>query len=990
VLSVIGYAVNPDYVNLVLGGVLFAVVLITAAISFKQQRDSEAAMGAFLNMLPQRTTVIRDGLQQEVPVVELVVGDVVLVRGGDKVPADLRVLSATNAKVECSALTGEAEPIELTADADDTSVAEAESHALAFNGSLCLDGTVVGLVVATGDRTMVGSIASLSTNTETRETTMEREIKRFVYFIAALAITMGVVFFAIGVGRRQGQDAVNIFINGFLVVIVANVPQGMPATVTSLLTITARQLAKRNVLVKRLDSVEALGATSVIASDKTGTLTMNKMTVTDAWCDGTTGLAALQGAADGGGAASACSLLTVVATVCNNAVLDRGAAGGAEQLATLEVAAGAVAVEMQPMGGERDFVGNPSEVALVKFFDAVQPHEELRERYQVVHEIPFNSTNKWHVVVVRVDATDSLFSGLPADGADEGDLYGVLMKGAPERVLDHCSSYYQNGALHSVNDEFRRKFEHAYRRFGSRGQRVLGFCLCTFRHPATASADFENSDVPMNDMVFLGLTAIMDPPRPSVPDAIAMCKRAGIRVFMVTGDHPLTAVAIARQVGIIEPDSRPMIARASLQRTRRPSSSLPRSGSPESVVSASRKSTKPTHRVAPPDEDTGESDFEDAALIRYSFSTRQSLSEDAIVVPGWEIDDLTEEDWEHVLSKREIVFARTTPQHKLAIVERCQARGEVIAMTGDGVNDAPALKRADIGVAMGVNGSEVAKEAADIVLMDDNFTSIVVGVEYGRLIFDNLKKTIAYTLSHLFPEILPILLSLAFGLPPGLTSLQVLSIDLLTEMGPAISLSYEPKEADIMAQPPRNLERDRLVSAPLLAYAYLEVGVLECAACFISYTLVFATFGFTLSMLAFTDDLFFTSQSPMVCVSGRCYDSDAQLQVLQIVTATWYMTLILSQAFHVWMCKTRRVSVFRHSVLSNRVMIIGVIAELFIMVVCVFVPYFNELVMGATIPLWWSWIPGVACGLVVCFFNESRKFIFRHLPDSLFSRFFFW
>jgi len=303
---------------------------------------------------------------------------------------------------------------------------------------------------------------------------------------------------------------------------------------------------------------------------------------------------------------------------------------------------------------------------------------------------------------------------------------------------------------------------------------------------------------------------------------------------------------------------------------------------------------------------------------------------------------------------------------------------------------APALKRADIGVAMGVNGSEVAKEAADIVLMDDNFTSIVVGVEYGRLIFDNLKKTIAYTLSHLFPEILPILLSLAFGLPPGLTSLQVLSIDLLTEMGPAISLSYEPKEADIMAQPPRNLERDRLVSAPLLAYAYLEVGVLECAACFISYTLVFATFGFTLSMLAFTDDLFFTSQSPMVCVSGRCYDSDAQLQVLQIVTATWYMTLILSQAFHVWMCKTRRVSVFRHSVLSNRVMIIGVIAELFIMVVCVFVPYFNELVMGATIPLWWSWIPGVACGLVVCFFNESRKFIFRHLPDSLFSRFFFW
>jgi sodium/potassium-transporting ATPase subunit alpha len=296
---------------------------------------------------------------------------------------------------------------------------------------------------------------------------------------------------------------------------------------------------------------------------------------------------------------------------------------------------------------------------------------------------------------------------------------------------------------------------------------------------------------------------------------------------------------------------------------------------------------------------------------------------------------------------------------------------------------------------MGLCGSEVAREAANLIIMDDSFASIVTGIEIGRVIWDNLKKTIAYTLSHLFPEILPILLLLAFGLPPGLSSLQILTIDLLTEMPPAISLSHEGSENDVMKRLPRNVKEDHLVTAPLVMYSYMEIGVIESVACVVSYIVAFATFGISMTDLAFTDDLYFEEDSPNLCTDGEsagdgCYDADEQISILRQVTATWYMTLILSQAFHIWMCKTRRVSFFKHPLLENKAMIVGVVIELLLMIIFVFVPGLNTEVLSTDIPFWWSWMPGVICGLFICLFNELRKKAMRRRPHWTLSRILAW
>eukprot|EP01094_Clydonella_sp_ATCC50884_P000582 TRINITY_DN10456_c0_g1_i1.p1 TRINITY_DN10456_c0_g1~~TRINITY_DN10456_c0_g1_i1.p1 ORF type:complete len:981 (+),score=263.73 TRINITY_DN10456_c0_g1_i1:153-3095(+) len=975
-LALVGYPFDPLLENLILGIVLFLVVFCLGTLNFWQQKQAQEVMDSFKHMLADKCMVMREGHRVEIDAQHLVVGDLVFLGSGDKVPADCRVIHSSGLKVECAALTGESEPVEVVAEPDDPEEPKIESKALAFNGSLCLDGSALGLVVSTGDDTMVGSIASLAGSTTLRETTMEKEVKRFVRFIAVLAISMAVVFFLIGVVRRKGQDAVRIFIQGFLVVIVANVPQGIPATVTSLLMITAQQLAKRNVLVKRLDAVEALGATSVIASDKTGTLTKNEMTVTDAWCDTDYGLDLFEDCEDTmhKNKPSARRLMATVATVCNNAVAD--AADGEVVVSVSEDVVATDGAEHSAADEGRAMKGNPSECALLAFTDRLERYEAVRARYPVQFEIPFSSKLKWHTVVVEFGEDDAVLGAL-ARAAGVSTNRAMLLKGAPERVLDFCSHHVAGGTIQEVDPKFEHAFQTAYNQFGSEGQRVLGFAvkLLDGESGQRSHKIVSEKEIPRSDMIFVGLAAIMDPPRDDVPGAIEKCKRAGIRVFMVTGDHPLTAVAIARKVGIVDM-SEPIGVRESMEVER---AERERQTPKRSPGHPSQTPKRQTPKRTPMRQATGS-----------SFSSRQSLCGNAMVVPGWDIDDLTDEEWDHILNKTGIVFARTTPQHKLEICRRCQERGEIVAVTGDGVNDGPALKQSDIGVAMGRNGSEVAKEAADIILMDDNFASIVVGVEHGRLIFDNLKKTIAYTLTHLLPEILPVLLLLALGLPPGLASLQILTIDLLTEMGPAISLSYEMQEADIMNQPPRDIENDRLVSFPLVAYSYLEVGVLEAVVCFLAYLFTFATFGIMLPDLLFDDGAHFVEGAELFCSSsGKCYAAESQVYILGIVASTWYVTLIVSQAFHIWMTKTRRISIFKHPLLKNRHMIAGVVIELCLMAIFILIPGLNT-ILGAAVPRWWVWIPGVVCGILICVFNELRKLLIRHFPKSIPSRLLFW
>lgn len=793
ILSLISYFTDPEVeLNLYLAIILIAIVIINCVMAFMEEMSSGKVMDSFKNMLPPKCSVIRGGKSLEIAAQDLVVGDLVWVKNGEKVPADMRLVQCNSLKVECSSLTGESEPIRCT----EREVRPLECTNIVFNGSLCHDGAALGLVLTVGDSTVIGRIAKMASTTKPRMTTMEREVGAFVRFITVLALSMSTVFFLIGLIRQEGKDALNLFVAGFLVVFVANVPQGLPATVTSLLAIAARKLGAQKVLVKRLDCVETLGSMTLVATDKTGTLTKNVMTVTDLWyakefvrhhadsvnyyTDATIDF--IRGKTPH-------AVLYRCACICNRSEMIQP--GEIQQSLT----GSRHAVKRNSFSGRvdsqrtnswrkqqeilnRQYTGNASDIALMRFCETHFSVDSARDHFPIVFEVPFNSTNKWQLVIVRALEEGKL---TPAKDKEE---YDMLFKGAPEVVIKRCNRFLTvDGTPEPIDNQFRADFMKAYETFGENGRRVLALATTRFTKESPEEFDAEKQNFPTSDLCFVGLVAIMDPPRDDVPEAISTCHDAGVKVFMVTGDHPLTGKAIARQIGLVPEDATVL--------------ELVDPEVPDSVPSAWHE-------------------------------------KEAAVIHGGVIDSLQPAHWECILSKQSIVFARTTPQHKLEIVRQCQARGEVVAVTGDGVNDAPALKQADVGVAMGKNGSEVAREAADIVLMEDTFSSIVLGIKQGRTIFDNLIKTIAYTLAHLLPEICPVLLNLALGLPTGLSSLQILSIDLGTELCPAISLAYEKPEEGVMDRPPRDPAKDRLVSKSLLIYSYLVAGVVEVAGCFLA------------------------------------------------------------------------------------------------------------------------------------------------------------
>merc|ERR1712142_975765 len=486
---------------------------------------------------------------------------------------------------------------------------------------------------------------------------------------------------------------------------VANVPEGLLATVTVCLTLTAKRMASKNCLVKNLEAVETLGSTSTICSDKTGTLTQNRMTVAHMWFDNK--IVEADTSEDQSGSsfnkeASGWKTLERVACLCNRAEFKPQQ----ENVSVLK----------------REVNGDASEAAILKCTELSKGNVmDYRKRNKKVCEIPFNSTNKYQVSIHETeDANDN--------------RYLLVMKGAPERILERCSTIVIDGRELPMNDEWKNAFETAYMELGGLGERVLGFCdfmLPADKFPVGFPFDPEEVNFPCEGLRFVGLMSMIDPPRAADPDAVLKCRSAGIKVIMVTGDHPITAKAIARSVGIISEGT-------------------------ETVEDIATRKGIPVQEVNP----------------------REAL---AAVVHGGEIKDLSEKALDEILMYHtEIVFARTSPQQKLIIVEGCQRMGRIVAVTGDGVNDSPALKKADIGVAMGIAGSDVSKQAADMILLDDNFASIVTGVEEGRLIFDNLKKSIAYTLTSNIPEISPFLLFILADVPLPLGTVTILCIDLGT------------------------------------------------------------------------------------------------------------------------------------------------------------------------------------------------------------------
>jgi sodium/potassium-transporting ATPase subunit alpha len=511
-----------------------------------------------------------------------------------------------------------------------------------------------------------------------------------------------------------------------------------------------------------------------------------------------------------------------------------------------------------------------------------------------------------------------------------------------------------------IDPDFVETFTAAYERFGSCGERVLGFAFKNIEGRNSRLYHDDEKQVDKEGFIFCGLVSLVDPPRPGVKEAVEICRTAGIKVTMVTGDHPLTAEAIARKVGIITLPTRLDIA----------------------------------HEEGVP-------------LANIPMSDPRVM---AAVVTGSDIPAMSEEDWDVVLSKKECVFARTSPQQKLQLVTHYQRREEIVAVTGDGVNDAPALKQAQIGVAMGSPAaSEVARDAADIILLDDNFASIVHAIEEGRTVFDNLKKTIAYTLAHLWPELLPVLLNLAFSFPLALNGLMILTIDLLTEQGPAISLAYEAPESQIMQRPPRNLKTQRLVSGPSLFYSYVLAGGAEMLICMFAFFLVFIHNGIPIHRLTFSLDHKYFATPPVylqtngtwvtesgdsvpdfVTSSGRHINAEEQWKIAFEASSAWYMTLIVCQVWHLFNCRTRTESIFTHGC-GNIVSIFGCTAAIGIMVAVVYIPAFQVPSAFASWDLHGLYYaPQFIFLAYITTYNETVKWFVRNRPKSWIARYFGW
>eukprot|EP00444_Apocalathium_aciculiferum_P050192 CAMPEP_0183508008 /NCGR_PEP_ID=MMETSP0371-20130417/8551_1 /TAXON_ID=268820 /ORGANISM="Peridinium aciculiferum, Strain PAER-2" /LENGTH=1113 /DNA_ID=CAMNT_0025704305 /DNA_START=68 /DNA_END=3409 /DNA_ORIENTATION=+ len=957
-LSFLAYGLDKtEPVNLYCGSALIIIVFLQCLASYLEERKSHATMNSLKSMMPSQCNVGRDGMPRRIPASELVIGDIVLLKGGDRVPADLRLIQTSGLKVESSSLTGEPDAFEMSV--AHTHEEPFESKNLAFNTSQCTEGAAVGVVIRTSDRTLIGMVAKLATATKVQVSTLQKELSRIVKFITMLAFFLALCILIIGFAQGVPWQLV---VNLVITVFCANIPQGLPATVTSCLGIAAKRMHNRHVLVKNLEVIETLGSASCICSDKTGTLTQNRMTVQNFWFNNSFEM--LQGAVVIGATSSAASAhtaqdmlhgknekktknsvtesatqvfvrwrsnplepLLLVAAVCNSAKFAAGEGPANENvnlsgplpelqwfeadksgplpdlkavappggkvdelvrttsgpqrvhsgISTHSVSGAAVTSRTEKAKATGEILGDASEAALLRYCESIYPVDRIRKLYALSFDQPFNSTNKYALCVVD-----------PPGNEAPGKQY-IFLKGAPEVVVERCSTWLCAGQNQAIDEDFKSKFLQAYERFAMAGERVLGFAkLVIDKMPAD---QMTAANVPSSGFMFLGLASLMDPPKDGVDKAVDECHHAGIRVFMVTGDHALTAEAIAHKVHIITKPTRLDLA----------------------------------HERGCAVEDIDPHDPE----IK------------AIVIAGHELRQLDEAQWGALLDHDQIVFARTTPQQKLEIVERLQKRGEIVAVTGDGVNDAPALKAADIGVAMGnPNASDVARDAADIIILDDDFCSIVSAIREGRLLFDNLKKSVVYTLTHLVPEMVPVFLNIVLLFPLGLSSLLILTIDLGSELVPAISLAYELPENAIMSRAPRNIKTDRMVTWQVLCHSYLFAGVVESLFSILAFFCVFWTHGVALADLCFPDSkLYFSgSDAPVMHSNGRDFSADEQSKILSVGNSAVYANIILCQMFHIWFCRTRATSVTQHPLFSNKLTLMAMPWELGFIAIFCFIP----------------------------------------------------
>jgi P-type Ca2+ transporter type 2C len=833
-----------------IGIAIWMVNIINGAFSFWQEFKAERATEALKRLLPAYTRVLRDGEEKRVLAEELVPGDIILLAEGDSVSADARLVKDAELRLDQSTLTGESRPVRKSSDAiQREGLTSAELPNLVFAGTIVASGTGKAVVFATGMRTEFGKIANLTQSVGDELSPLQKEMRTVTKVVTVLAVAIGIVFFGLAVLLARVTLAESfIFALGM---IVAFVPEGLLPTVTLALAMGTQRMARRHALIKKLSAVETLGCTTVICTDKTGTLTQNEMTVRELWVDGARLMVTGTGydpqgqivESDGKCSKDELTRLLRAAGLCNNS-------------------------RLLPPNGESSrwsILGDPTEAALKvvarKSGMDLEVEESLLPRWR---EIPFDSRCK------RMSTIHAL--------SGKGSTTIVFTKGAPKEVLDLCAHIQRNGNESSLDANWRAQIMLANDDYTRNGLRVLAVAYKVM--PFSSSTSFEAESVE-RDLIFLGLIAMMDPPRPEVSTAVEKCHSAGIRVVMITGDYGLTAESIARKIGVLH-------------------SAQPR------------------------------------------------------IVNGVELDTMDDTALKEALQD-EVLFARVAPEHKLRIVGILQEMGHVVAVTGDGVNDSPALKKADIGVAMGMVGTDAAKEAADMILTDDNFASIVNAVEEGRAVYANIKKFTTYIFTSNTPEAVPFILFAlsATRIPLALNVMHVLSIDLGTDIVPALALGAELPEPGVMDRPPRNLN-EHVITRSLLLRAYLWLGLAQSLAVMAAFYLMYWTNGYWGTWIDLPS-------------SGSLYRSATAMALAAVVTTQ--IGNLLAQ-------RSERISVFRFPLFNNRILWAGIATELALVFMITYVPLFQDFVgTGPFPPINWvflfAWMP------VLLLMDEIRKWLIR-------------
>jgi Ca2+-transporting ATPase len=880
-----------------LGWAVWAVIWINAIFSFWQEFQAEKALSALKKVLPMQVKVYRDGELKQIPARELVRGDVMQLEEGDRISADARLISAESLYLDVSVMTGESLPVArspypvrlreaVSIRGGKTMLRQGEQPMqekvnpseianLVLAGSTVAAGRAVAVVYATGSETEFGQVAHLTTEVKREPSTLEIQVARIVRLITAIALGMGATVFALSY-LLIGMDVTESFIFA-IGIIVANVPEGLLPTVTLALALGVKRMARRNALVRRLSAVETLSATTVICTDKTGTLTKNEMTVRYLWLPTeltpsdnalTNRLIEVTGAGydpssgkvnipQDSETAWKAKVLLIGSALCSNAKL----------------------VHLNSPSRWQE-IGDPTEAALLVAAGKAKLNlEELQKQYPRLRELPFDSRRLMMTVVLNWQDSELWSSPSP-------NL--AFTKGAPLEVLKHCHWILRDGKSQELTHDYWDEVVKANDDLARQGFRVLGLAA---RQGGQELLDLKAQDLEQ-DLIFIGLVAMFDPPREEVPKAIAQCHQAGIKVTMVTGDYGLTAEAIARQIGLV--------------------------------------------------------------------------SDKVRVVTGEGMGHLSDAQLKQVVKYRHgLVFARMSPEHKLRLVQAYKDIGEIVAVTGDGVNDAPALRAANIGIAMGQNGTDVAREAADIVLTDDNFATIVVAIEQGRAIYQNIRKFMTYILASNTPEIVPFLGMVAFKIPPALTILQILAVDLGTDMVPALALGAETPEAGIMDRPPRP-KQEFLLNVPVLIRAYLFLGVIEAVLSMLGFFIVWWSYGYSLADLQ--------QVTPMIL------NHTADPTVTGIYRQATTMTLaaiVACQVGNLFACRSSWGSVFRQSLSSNSLIWLGITVECVALFAFIDFPPFRQ-VFGTASLANWHWLILLACPVILMMAEELRKILLRN------------